>query len=207
MTAKRLTREESREQTRERLLAAAAELFAERGVNGTSVEQIAERAGFTRGAFYGNFEGKHELVVALLRQRTRREAEEVTALREGVGSFDELMDRLRAWNAERAEHLAGWLALRTELALYALRNPEARPLVGEGEQATRALLETSIKTELAARGAEPPADPAFLALILHALEDGLLLQRFLSPEGTGDEDVVDAVQLSMRAWAALSRTS
>src|SRR3954471_10523442 len=70
VAAKRLTREESREQTRERLLAAAAELFAERGVNGTSVEQIAERAGYTRGAFYGNFDGKPELLVALLRQRT-----------------------------------------------------------------------------------------------------------------------------------------
>ncbi|MFD5247609.1 TetR/AcrR family transcriptional regulator [Amycolatopsis sp. NPDC058340] len=207
MTAKRLTREESREQTRQRLLAAAAELFSERGVNGTSVEQIAERAGFTRGAFYGNFDGKHELVVELLRRRTQREAEEVAALRDGVGSFAEMMDRLRAWNAERAEHLAGWLTLRTELALYALRNPDARPLVGEGEKSTRSLLETSILTELAARGAEPPADPAFLALILHALEDGLLLQRFLSPEGTGDEDVVDAVQLLMRSWTALSRSS
>ncbi|MGW5700933.1 TetR/AcrR family transcriptional regulator [Amycolatopsis japonica] len=207
MTAKRLTREESREQTRQRLLAAAAELFSERGVNGTSVEQIAERAGFTRGAFYGNFDGKHELVVELLRRRTQREAEEVAALRDGVGSFAEMMDRLRAWNVERAEHLAGWLTLHTELALYALRNPDARPLVGEGEKSTRALLETSIRTELAARGAEPPADPAFLALIVHALEDGLLLQRFLSPEGTGDEDVVDAVQLLMRSWTALSRSS
>ncbi|MBB5853624.1 TetR/AcrR family transcriptional regulator [Amycolatopsis umgeniensis] len=207
MTAKRLTREESREQTRQRLLAAAAELFAERGVNGTSVEQIAERAGFTRGAFYGNFDGKHELVVELLRRRTQREAEEVAALSSGVGSFAEMMDRLRAWNVERAEHLEGWLILRTELALYALRNPEARPLVGEGEKSTRALLETSVRTELAVRGAAPPAEPAFLALILHALEDGLLLQRFLSPEGTGDEDAVDAVQLLMRSWTALSRSS
>ncbi|WP_410604890.1 TetR/AcrR family transcriptional regulator [Amycolatopsis sp. lyj-90] len=207
MTAKRLTREESREQTKQRLLAAAAELFAERGVNGTSVEQIAERAGFTRGAFYGNFDGKHELVVELLRRRTQREAEEVAALSSSVDSFAELMDRLRAWNVERAEHLEGWLILRTELALYALRNPEARPLVGEGEKSTRALLETSVRTELAARGAAPPADPAFLALILHALEDGLLLQRFLSPEGTGDEDAVDAVQLLMRSWTALSRSS
>nr|WP_221472146.1 TetR/AcrR family transcriptional regulator [Amycolatopsis umgeniensis] len=202
-----MTREESREQTRQRLLAAAAELFAERGVNGTSVEQIAERAGFTRGAFYGNFDGKHELVVELLRRRTQREAEEVAALSSGVGSFAEMMDRLRAWNVERAEHLEGWLILRTELALYALRNPEARPLVGEGEKSTRALLETSVRTELAVRGAAPPAEPAFLALILHALEDGLLLQRFLSPEGTGDEDAVDAVQLLMRSWTALSRSS
>jgi AcrR family transcriptional regulator len=49
----RLTREESRKRTRDRLVAAAAELFTEQGVNGTSVEQIAERAGYSRGAFTG----------------------------------------------------------------------------------------------------------------------------------------------------------
>ena len=74
----RMTRAESRQQTRERLLAAAAELFAERGVNGASVEQIAERAGYSRGAFYGNFTDKHELAVDLLKQRTLQELEEVT---------------------------------------------------------------------------------------------------------------------------------
>ncbi|MEC3975160.1 TetR/AcrR family transcriptional regulator [Amycolatopsis sp. H20-H5] len=204
MAAKRLTREESRERTRDRLLVAAAELFAERGVNGTSVEQIAERAGYTRGAFYGNFEGKPELVAALLRQRTRQEAEEVAALRAGAGSFAETMDRLRVWNAERARHLDQWFALRTELSLYALRNPEARPIVGESEAATRLLIESAVSADFARREVTPPADPAFLALIVHALEDGLLLQRFLSPEGTSDEVVVDAVQLLMRAWTALS---
>jgi AcrR family transcriptional regulator len=204
VAAKRLTREESRERTRERLLAAAAELFAERGVNGTSVEQIAERAGYSRGAFYGNFDGKPELVVALLRHRTQQEAEEVAALRDGAGSFDETMDRLRDWNAERAKHLDEWFALRTELSLYALRNPEARPVVGEGEAAIRRLVEGAVSGEFEKRGVTPPADPAFLALIVHALEDGLLRQRFLSPEGTSDEVVVDAVQLLMRALTALA---
>jgi len=71
--AGRLAREQIREQTVAGLLDAAAELFAERGVNGTSVEQIAERAGCSRGAFYGDFSGKRDLIVALLEQRTRRE--------------------------------------------------------------------------------------------------------------------------------------
>jgi AcrR family transcriptional regulator len=67
VAGKRLTRAESRERTKERLLDAAAGLFAERGVNGTSVEQITDRAGYTRGAFYGNFEDKHELIEGLVR--------------------------------------------------------------------------------------------------------------------------------------------
>jgi AcrR family transcriptional regulator len=57
-----------RAQTQERLMAAAARVFAERGVIGASVEEICEAAGFTRGAFYSNFAGKDELVLALIRQ-------------------------------------------------------------------------------------------------------------------------------------------
>ncbi|MFD9888302.1 TetR/AcrR family transcriptional regulator [Amycolatopsis sp. NPDC059027] len=200
--AKRLTRAESRERTRERLLTAAAELFAERGVNGTSVEQIAERAGYTRGAFYGNFEGKHELVVALLAQRRAREADEISALAEGVGSFEEMLRRLRGWHVERARHLPDWFILRTELTLYALRNPSARPLVGAGELEARALLEGGISAELSRRGVRSPADPEFLALIVHALEDGLLRQRLLTPDGIGDDVVVDALELLMRSWSS-----
>lgn len=194
VTGKRLTRAESRERTKDRLLAAAAELFAERGVNGTSVEQIAERAGYTRGAFYGNFEDKHELVVALLAQRRSQEAEEVAAL-EG-----DVMARLKEWHAARAEHLPEWFALRTELTLYALRNPGARPSAGANERAARELIEASVRATFAARGVAPPADPAFLALIIHALEDGLLRQRYLSPEGTSDTVIADAVELLLRTW-------
>ncbi|WP_328612986.1 TetR/AcrR family transcriptional regulator [Amycolatopsis sp. NBC_00355] len=194
MAGKRLTRAESRERTKERLLDAAAALFAERGVNGTSVEQIAERAGYTRGAFYGNFEGKHELVVALLEQRRSQEAAEVRGL------SGDVLARLKEWHAERAEHLPEWFALRTELTLYALRNPGARPAVGENERAARELIESGVRATFAARGVEPPADPAFLALIIHALEDGLLRQRYLSPEGTSDTVIVDAVELLLRTW-------
>lgn len=55
----------SRENTRARLLDAAAQVFAEVGLDGASVEAICERAGFTRGAFYSNFESKDELFLAL----------------------------------------------------------------------------------------------------------------------------------------------
>lgn len=55
----------SRENTRARLLDAAATVFAEVGLDGASVEDICERAGFTRGAFYSNFDSKDELFLML----------------------------------------------------------------------------------------------------------------------------------------------
>ena len=55
----------SRENTRARLLDAAAQVFAEVGLDGASVEAVCDRAGFTRGAFYSNFESKDELFLVL----------------------------------------------------------------------------------------------------------------------------------------------
>ncbi|MFE6741449.1 TetR/AcrR family transcriptional regulator [Streptomyces tubercidicus] len=202
---KRLTREESRQQTRSRLLAAAAELFTERGVNGTSVEQIAERAGYTRGAFYGNFEDKNALVAELLQHRTRRELTEVGALTRDATSPADALDKLRAWNRERAQHLPQWLALRMELVLHALRNDELRPMLAERELLARNAHATGLEQAFATHGVQAPADPAFLALIVHALEDGLLIQRLLTPSGIPDDVVVDAFDLLLRSWTALAQ--
>lgn len=197
MASKRLTREESRARTRERLLESAAELFAERGVNGTSVEQIAERAGFTRGAFYGNFADKHDLVRELLQRRTERELAEVRELvADGNGH-----ERMREWNRARAEHLDEWLALRLELLLHALRHPEVRPALAARERLATDAHAQALAAGFRARGIEPPADPQRLALIVHALEDGLLLQRMLAPDELPADVVVDAVALLDRLWS------
>ncbi len=66
-----------REQTRARLLDAAHEVFAEVGMDAASVETICERAGFTRGAFYSNFESKDELFLALITQLADAQLDEV----------------------------------------------------------------------------------------------------------------------------------
>src|SRR5699024_5681061 len=58
-----------RRRTRERLMDAAYDLFANHGVTATSIDAIAEEAGFTRGAFYSNFESKTELFFAMATRR------------------------------------------------------------------------------------------------------------------------------------------
>lgn len=204
---KRLTRQQSRELTREQLLRSAAELFAEQGVNGTSVEQIVERAGYTRGAFYGNFKGKHELVLALLDQRTRHELEEVQAMSRRAGSYDEMIEHLRSWHVERDRNLAGWLALRTELWLYGLRDsPELLPVLADLERRSRTALAQGLEQGFAARGVNTPAPVELLALVVHALDDGLAIQRVLSPADSSTDTVVDVVELLMRSWTALAGT-
>src|SRR6478735_9603300 len=74
-----------REATRQKLLDAAALVFAEVGLDAASVEAICERAGFTRGAFYSNFETKDELFLELAGRVSR---ERVDAVRNRVGDLE-----------------------------------------------------------------------------------------------------------------------
>src|SRR5699024_4264666 len=77
-----------RQQTRERLMDAAYELFAEEGIHATSIEAIAEAAGFTRGAFYSNFASKEELFFALADREWSIRLEIVRAIIEEITGLE-----------------------------------------------------------------------------------------------------------------------
>ncbi|MFT4136192.1 TetR/AcrR family transcriptional regulator [Microbacterium sp.] len=77
-----------REQTRARLLEAAHEVFGEVGMDAASVEAICERAGFTRGAFYSNFESKDELFLALVTRLAEDKLDEVAGRVREIGPDD-----------------------------------------------------------------------------------------------------------------------
>ncbi|GAA1778899.1 TetR/AcrR family transcriptional regulator [Leucobacter iarius] len=129
-----------RRETRARLLAAAFEVFAEVGLGSASVEQICQRAGFTRGAFYSNFSTKEELFLELLSQELRKRLESLEAAAER--SMPELRQRsctldrddLAAFVTEffadflqTGEEATTWYVLETEFLLLALRDPELAP--------------------------------------------------------------------------------
>ena len=86
MKRKRMTQAERREETRDQLLTAAARVFARNGFHATSLEAVAEEAGFSRGAVYYNFADKEELFLELL---DRRCAERAQDLREVFTDADE----------------------------------------------------------------------------------------------------------------------
>src|SRR4051795_10239101 len=103
-----LTRRERQEQTREGLLEAAARVFARRGYQQASVEEIAAEAGFSTGAVYSNFAGKQELFLALADREVAKRIAELRMLADSVEAggdaaaeagqrFHELLQRDRAW--------------------------------------------------------------------------------------------------------------
>ncbi len=119
-----------RRETRARLLDAAIEVFAEEGLQAASVEAICARAGFTRGAFYSNFESKEQLFLELFereltRQVTHLETQAVPlipALREHGNQLDAAAGaRLITEFFAPGEDAITWFMLETELFLLATR--------------------------------------------------------------------------------------
>ena len=100
MKRKRLTREESKEQTRLRLLDAAQSIFMKKGFVAASVEDIAEAAGYTRGAFYSNFRSKAELLMELLRSDHERMQVDLQSIIDEGASREEIEARALAFYSQ-----------------------------------------------------------------------------------------------------------
>ncbi|MHC2999703.1 TetR/AcrR family transcriptional regulator [Microbacterium sp. HJ5] len=130
-----------REATRQKLLDAAAQVFAEVGLDAASVEAICERAGFTRGAFYSNFETKDELFLELVARVTR---ERVAGVRARVAELERdgafAGGRVNAFEiVQQAIDLSAddrlGVLLMNEIRIHALRNPElAAAYLAQGEE-------------------------------------------------------------------------
>ena len=146
--------------TRERLMDAAVALFAERGVLAASVEEISDRAGFTRGAFYSNFESRDDLCVAVLERfaeaqlRATREATAEAVLEPGSTTVEELIDRAVAVFIHSQPEDADELIAHAELRLHAARNPQVRDALNLTKERISAAIEDVITTALARFDAE-----------------------------------------------------
>src|ERR1700731_1723169 len=92
---KRLTREESRAQTRATLMAVGREHFIRYGLGGAVAEKIAEDAGYSRGALYSNFEGKEELFLAVIREEQDRRKEAFHSLLKEEPSSKKRLKKMR----------------------------------------------------------------------------------------------------------------
>jgi AcrR family transcriptional regulator len=174
-----------RAETRRRLLDAAAGLFAERGVEATSIDAIAERADRTSGAVYDHFGGKAGLLVALLDDWVG----DVGAF---VGAELAAAESLDAWLAVLWRNVSSplvgdgrWIALEHELWSYALRNPEVRELLVRRYRAGWSPLGQSISRW--STGSDSFA-PALVALLF-----GLEMMRRIDASSITDELAITAL--------------
>ena len=101
----RLTREQSQARTRERILQAAGDVVARDGYDGASVEQMAEAAGYSKGAFYSNFSSKQDVLDHLLEGQTDKVVGELEALLADAETPAEVIDVVARWSDERAAEM------------------------------------------------------------------------------------------------------
>lgn len=144
--------------TQARLLEAAAGVFADRGVLAASVEEICDRAGFTRGAFYSNYESKNDLVIALLSRNLETNAAGVMGLdslqmRAALGGTrtQALQAATSIWlNAQTTNR--EWILAWAEIKLYAAREPSIRQAYTQFQQAYRREIVNILQPIVAAYG-------------------------------------------------------
>jgi AcrR family transcriptional regulator len=201
---RRLTRAESRELTRSRLLDAASVCFAERGFHGTTVEAIVSRSGYSRGAFYSNFSDLDELFLALLEQRMDREATEIATLLSGSTSGAHLLSLLYERRATAPDD-PNWRLLLSEFRLHALRDADLRPKLAAREQRLRDQYRAAVDHVIETTGFDGDFDRDLLALIVQVLEDGLSYYRILDPEAVPSGTFIKALRFLLTATAALAR--
>lgn len=183
----RLTREESRAQTRERVLEAAAAMVAQRGFLSASVRDIAEAAGYSQGAVYSNFGSKEAMLLELMRAHMAQEERELDELMGDAasGSADP-MAALARW-AQKPAGDETWPILMVEMQLHALRDKafgeEYRQLIDAHSETVGEL----IRRLFAKLGKQPPEDAPTVARALIALVSGMALDGHPGCVGeTGD---------------------
>jgi AcrR family transcriptional regulator len=182
---RRLTRPERRLLTREQVLSAALEVFEERGYASSSIEEIAERAGFTRKAVYSNFSGKAGLLLEIVERRFQAHVDRVKAGL-GEGSPEQLAGDLATAFSAYFRNERAWEQLFFEFCAVASRDEEIgsrfRARFREAKRAITELIEAAA-TE---RGLELSLPVERLVMGIFALFSGISFEKLIDPDGTDD---------------------
>jgi AcrR family transcriptional regulator len=183
-TRKAPTRAERKARTREELIDAAERLFIRDGFHATSVDAVADEAGYTRGAVYSNFDSKEGLFLGLYERRVDRA---VAEMKRRLASGDPAagIAEMATEAVVRRSADDGWLAVFFEFWAHVLRHPELRERFRAQHARVLDVLADATARALALRATEPSEDPRKLATAWHAMSLGLLLERLTQP------DVVD----------------
>jgi AcrR family transcriptional regulator len=183
----RMTREQRKANTRERLLDAARSVFARSGFHGASVEEIASAAGFSTGALYSNFDGKEDLFLVLMEREIEEHAREIAdAVAERASVEERAAGGARQWMTmiEREPQL---LLLFMEFWAYGVRDPLVRPKVAARFAQMRELLTELIVDGVREFDLELQIPAEQLAVAIDALADGIARQKLADPDAVPDD--------------------
>jgi AcrR family transcriptional regulator len=182
----RRSQAERTEETRLRLVKSAERIFARDGFEASKLEEICSRAGYTRGAFYVNFESKEDLFIAMLeREALERLAVVRIAVRESQGP-DAQLKTLRKFVASSPRDQT-WAVLFTEFKLFALRHPELKKKLADMHRRLFAATTETMDEVFASTGTKLPMSTLAFAVSIGGLFYSLELDRLVSNAVTEEE--------------------
>lgn len=201
MAVEPLTPERRRQQTRDMLIQAATQVFADRGFHGATLDEVARVAGFTKGAVYSNFKGKDDLFLAVLECRYQHMLSGLYAtLDEGTGDPEADMPK---WVEHARQQFTDeeelWGVLTQEFRLYAMRNPEAMTKLAALQRADIDAITQVIANERQRFGIDLPEPPAHQARIVVALFSGLFAMRSVEHDAVDESLLESAMSFVERA--------
>jgi AcrR family transcriptional regulator len=191
----RLTRAERSAQTRGELLTAAQRQFFEAGYHATTVDDIADAAGYTKGAVYSTFGSKAGLFLALFDNVVQQRLSQTREIIRSDARPEEIVQALSEQPA--ADRDARFLLLSIEFWVHAAREPALLEAFSERYRRMRASL-----AELAPQ--DTPLGPQRWALVTLALSNGFALERLIDPAGVPGDLMAD-VQASLHQPAQVVR--
>jgi len=178
-------RQERAEATRSRLIGAAEKIFARDGFEAAKLEEIATTAGYTRGAFYANFESKEDLFLALLEREISTRIDRVETLMEKIDDPDVKLQAFREFFLSMCQDRR-WSLLALEFKLFAVRHPEVKTRLATMNRrmvgSRIGVLQDILKGSGRRLSISASAVAMSLSAVTHALALEHMLDRGLMPE-------------------------
>jgi AcrR family transcriptional regulator len=194
----------TRDDTCEKLFEAAARVFEEHGIGGASIEAIAAAAGFTRGAFYSNFNSKDELIIAMIEDHVEQSIVRMHDLLARHQNLADFIDALKTMDRSQQDPLGRSPLLHMEMILFVARAEKRRPDLAKRLRARRKLIADIVETTSKNSGSNRIANPAWTGAIVLALEDGFRLHRLIDPETTPPDSFLRAITDLQKAMGIAS---
>lgn len=176
------------ETTRRKLLGAAERIFARSGFEAARLEDIAALAGYTRGAFYANFDGKEDIFFALLEDWVGRRIATVEAVLERDLSVAERLRDLREYYAQLATDRR-FVLLSFEFRLFAIRHPRAHARLRAWQRRLRATVGNILRRVMKESGRTLPLSGIAVATGFGALSNALLLEHLVDQHSVTEEEI------------------
>lgn len=197
------SRRQNQERTRSSLLRAASKLFCHHGLDGASIDDVAEEAGYTKGAFYANFRNKEELFLVMLDEKF---ASELERLDHALAGADEPRDEARTAAADFIQFARGdleWPRLYFQFVSYATRNDEFRQELATRQRAMRERLALIYGRWAAASDTAMPLPIEQITAMTYFMADGFLVGQLIEP-GLPDELYATMVGVFVRGLEAMA---